>query len=97
MSGLAMLMQWLDLYQLGPMIGTPWTMVDKIMKSFFVVMLTIGKVFIQCTWVFGVVHLEDMCNPLASYVYISIMLGMKSSGFGYLGVHHGPNVRQEDT
>jgi hypothetical protein len=52
------------------------------MESPVVIVMNIGETLIPCTWMFRVVHAQDMHNHLIDDLY----LGVESSGFSELGV-----------
>jgi hypothetical protein len=37
------------------------------------------ETFIQCTWILGIVHSEDMHNHIVDYLCLSIMLGVEDN------------------
>jgi hypothetical protein len=56
------------------------------MESPIVTMLNIGETLIPCTWMLRVVHVQDVHNHPIDDLYLSICLGVESSGFSELGV-----------
>jgi hypothetical protein len=56
------------------------------MESPVVTVLNIGETLIPCTWMLRVVHVQDVHNHLIDDLYLTICLGVESSGFSELGV-----------
>jgi hypothetical protein len=70
-----------------------WAMVGGAMESPVVTMLNIGETLIPCTWMPRIVHAQDVHNHPIDDLYLSIGLGVESSGFCELGVQQRPKTR----
>jgi hypothetical protein len=60
--------------------------VDQDMEGFIVAMFNIRKDLIPCTWILGVVHVQDMHDHPIDELCLSISLGVYRNGFSELGV-----------
>jgi hypothetical protein len=56
------------------------------MQGSIVAMMDIGKTFIPCARVLGIIHVQDMHNHLIYNLGLTIFLGVEGHGFGELGV-----------
>jgi hypothetical protein len=56
------------------------------MYGFVVIVLNIGKNLIPCSWMLGILHVQDMHDHPLDNLSLAICLGVEGRGFGELGV-----------
>jgi hypothetical protein len=70
---------------------------NRVVGGFVITILNIRKDIILCAWIFIILHPQDMNNHPVDYLSFSIILWVKGSRFGQVGVHNQPQDGPKST